>query len=209
MSADELIELARRGDLNAFNDLVIAYQDRVYNQAYRLMGDPQLAEDASQQAFLTAFQKLSQFRDGSFLAWLLRIVTNLCLDELRREKRRKIISLTPLDEDGEEIETPRWLADPGLSPEEAVERQELKEALQRGLDRLPEDFRTAVILVDLQGLDYNQAAAVMGTAVGTIKSRVARGRMKLLQAWKEAEYRPARSRIPTPARQPQFAFQYS
>lgn len=185
METDELVEHARLGDLQAFNNLVLAYQERMYNQAYRLMGDPLAAEDATQDAFISAYNKLDQFRGGSFQAWLLRIVTNLCLDELRRIKRRKVIALNPVDDAGEEIETPCWLADTSPTPEEVLETRELDEILQRCLDQLPTSFRTAVILVDLQGLDYAEAATVMGTAIGTLKSRVARGRQKVLEAWQE------------------------
>ncbi len=149
METDKLIERARLGDIDAFNSLVLTFQDRAYNQAYRLMGDPLAAEDATQDAFISAFNKLDQFRGGSFQAWLLRIVTNLCLDELRRLKRHKMVALNPMDDDGEEIETPRWLADTSPSPEEAIEERELDEVLQRCLDRLPADFRTAVILIDV------------------------------------------------------------
>lgn len=200
MDTDELIERARLGDLDAFNSLVLTFQERIYNQAYRLMGDPLAAEDATQDAFISAYHKLDQFRGGSFQAWLLRIVTNLCLDELRRIKRHQIVALNPLDEDGEEIETPRWLADTSPSPEETIERRELDEVLQRCLDRLPADFRTAVILIDVQGLDYAEAAAVMGTAIGTLKSRVARGRQKVLEAWQELNgTQPHSARLDQPA----------
>ena len=174
-----LIEAARQGDLNAFNRLVLEYQDMLYNQAYRMVGEPQGAEDATQEAFISAFRKLDTFRGGSFKAWLLRIVTNACYDELRRQKRRPTVALTPTKDDDEEIESPQWMVDEGELPEEAAERAELARALQSCLEELPPEFRAAVVLVDLQGLDYAEASEAMGKPLGTIKSRLARARSRL------------------------------
>jgi len=179
MDEAALIQDALHGDLDAFNRLVLAYQDMVYYQAYRMMGEPQGAEDATQEAFVSAFRKLKSYRGGSFKAWLLRIVTNACYDELRRQKRRPTTPLEPLDADDEEIESPNWLADDSESPEEAAARAELNEAIQNCLADLPEDFRAAVVLVDLQGLDYSEAAQAIGKPLGTIKSRLARARSRL------------------------------
>lgn len=174
-----LIQDALHGDLDAFNRLVLAYQDMVYYQAYRMMGEAQGAEDATQEAFISAFRKLKSYRGGSFKAWLLRIVTNACYDELRRQKRRPTTPLEPLSADEEEIESPTWLADDSESPEDAAARAELNEAIQKCLAKLPEDFRAAVVLVDLQGLDYSEAAEAIGKPLGTIKSRLARARSRL------------------------------
>jgi RNA polymerase sigma factor (sigma-70 family) len=183
-----LIDAAQHGDLDAFNRLVLAYQNMVYNQAYRMVGDMDVAEDASQDAFIIAFRKLGTYRGGSFKAWLLRIVTNLCYDELRRRKRRPTTPLEPTDHDDEEIESPRWLSDPSETPEQTAERVELAQALQYCLDGLQPDFRAIVTLVDIQGLDYSEAARVMGRPLGTVKSRLARARMRLrdcLQGYRE------------------------
>lgn len=179
MDEAALIQAAKQGDLDAFNRLVLAYQDMVFAQAYRMINEPEAAEDATQDAFISAYRNLRSYRGGSFKAWLLRIVTNACYDELRRRKRRPTTPLRPLDQDEEEIESPRWLADPGESPEEAAERAELAEALQNCLQRLSPEFRAVVILVDMQGMDYQEASEAAGTALGTIKSRLARGRLKL------------------------------
>jgi RNA polymerase sigma-70 factor (ECF subfamily) len=183
-----LIDAARRGDLNAFNRLVLAYQDLVFNQAYRMMGETDAAEDATQDAFISAYRNLGSYRGGSFKAWLLRIVTNACYDELRRRKRRPTTPLEPLDEDDEAMESPRWLADTSEQPDAAAERAELSRALQGCLNRLPQEFRTVVVLVDLQGMDYTEAAEVVGTPLGTVKSRLARARLRLrdcLQGFRE------------------------
>ena len=174
-----LIQLAMQGDMDSYNRLVLAYQDIIYAQAYHIMGEPEAAEDATQIAFISAYRKLRSYRGGSFKAWLLRIVTNACYDELRRRKRRPTTPLEPLDEDNEEIESPRWIADPGESPEESAERTELSKAIQRCLNDLPDDFRTVVVLVDIQGFDYREASEVIGKPVGTVKSRLSRARVRI------------------------------
>jgi RNA polymerase sigma-70 factor, ECF subfamily len=179
MDEAALITAAQQGDIAAFNNLVLTYQDLVYNQAYRMMGEPEYAADATQEAFISAYRNLRSYRGGSFRAWLLRIVTNACYDELRRRQRRPTTSLEPIDDVGEEIESPHWLADPGETPEDSLERAELGTAIQNCLDDLPLDFRSAVILVDIQGMDYSEAAQAVGKPVGTIKSRLARARSRL------------------------------
>ena len=197
-----LIYSARMGDLEAFNHLVLNYQDMVFRQAYHLLGDREGAEDAAQEAFISAFRHLSVFRDGNFKCWLLRIVTNTCYDELRRRKRRRTIPLEPGDSHNEEGESNFWLEDPQEPPESRAERSDMAQNLQRCLDNLPPEFREAVILVDIHGLDYQEAARAAGIPVGTLKSRLARARMKLrhrlnsLLAWHE-ETQPLRSMQPT------------
>ena len=176
---DHWIASARQGNLDAFNNLVLAYQDQAYNQAYRMLGNPQAAEDAVQTAFLAAFQKIHQFRGENFKAWLLRIVINLCYDELRRMKRQQNVPLEPLDNQGEEVEDPRWLADPAEPPEDAIERAELNFLLQKALDAIPANLREVVTLVDIQDFKYDEAALISGVPIGTVKSRLARGRAAL------------------------------
>lgn len=179
MDERAIIEAARQGNLDSFNCLVLTYQDNVFNQAYRILGDREAAADAAQEAFISAYKHLRSFRGGSFRAWLLRIVTNLCYDELRRRKRRPTIPLEPLDDQGDEIDSPKWMADPDTSAEEKVEKAELGQAIQDCLNGLPEDFRAVVVLVDVQGLDYSEAAQAMGKPLGTVKSRLARARLRL------------------------------
>jgi RNA polymerase sigma factor (sigma-70 family) len=188
MDEPALIRDAQHGDLDAFNRLVLAYQDALYNTALRILGDEDLAADATQEAFISAFRALNSFRGGSFKAWLLRTVTNACYDELRRKKRRPTTPLEPETDDGEDVESPRWLADPSASPEEQLEREELEHAIQHCLDNLPADFRTVVVLADIQGLDYTEVASAARVPLGTIKSRLARARLRLrecLQAFRE------------------------
>ncbi len=179
MDEARMIEYALDGDLDAFNRLVLEYQDLAYNVAYRMMGDQDSAADMTQTGFISAYRKLKTFRGGSFKAWLLRIVTNACYDELRRRKRRPTVALEPVGSDDEEIESPTWLEDPGESPEDAAIRAELSQAIQHCLDDLDTDFRAVVILVDIQGMDYAEAAEASDTPLGTIKSRLARARSRL------------------------------
>ena len=179
MDEVKLIEYAKGGDLDAFNRLVVEYQEVAYNVAYRLMGDSDSAEDITQDAFIAAYRKLDSFRGGSFKAWLLRILTNAGYDELRRRKRRPVTPLEPIGENDEEIESPAWLEDPGESPEQAVLRAELGQAIQHCLDGLDVEFRMVVVLVDIEGLDYKAAAEAAQSPVGTIKSRLARARRRM------------------------------
>jgi RNA polymerase sigma-70 factor (ECF subfamily) len=179
MDEPALIKAAQRGDLTAFNRLVITYQEVAYNVAYRIVGDPDSASDATQDAFISAYKHLGSFRGGSFKAWLLRIVTNTCYDELRRRKRRPTTALEPLNDSQEAIESPTWIKDPGETPEERAERNDLHDAIQRCLNGLSDDFRVVIVLVDIQGMDYEQVATVTHSPLGTIKSRLARAREKL------------------------------
>jgi RNA polymerase sigma-70 factor (ECF subfamily) len=174
-----LIQDARKGDLEAFNRLILAYQDRLYNHSFRMLGDEAGAADAVQETFIIAYEKLSTFRGGSFRAWLTRIATNLCYDELRRRKRRPTTPLEPLDADDQEVESPHWMVDPKDGPEEAAEKRELWAAVQHCLDRLSPDFRSIIVCVDVQGMDYQEAAQALGCAMGTVKSRLARARLNV------------------------------
>jgi RNA polymerase sigma-70 factor (ECF subfamily) len=192
----DLIANARRGELDAFNRLVLIHQDALFNAAVRILGDDDLAADATQEAFLAAFRGLNGFRGGSFRAWLLRTVTNACYDELRRRKRRPTAPLETDSPDGEDVESPRWLADPQLSPEQVAEAKELEHAIQHCLENLPLEFRTVVVMADLQGLDYTEVAAAVRAPLGTIKSRLARARLRLRECLQDfAELLPGAFRL--------------
>ncbi len=174
-----LINEAQRGDLDAFNTLVLHYQDTLFNTARRILGDDDVAADATQEAFLSAFRGLKTFRGGSFKAWLMRTVTNAAYDELRRKKRRPTTPLEPDTDDPDAAEEPRWMADPNLSPEQTAEARELEHAMEHCLDGLPFDYRTVVVMADIEGLDYNEVAAAVRVPLGTVKSRLARARLRL------------------------------
>lgn len=197
-----LVQSAQKGDLDSFNTLILNYQDRVFNTALRILGDEDIAQDAAQEAFISAFRSIHTFRGGSFKAWLLRTVTNACYDELRRQKRRPTTPLEPETNDGEEMDSPRWLADPNMTPAEQSEADELEHAIQHCLDTLPTDFRTVVVLADIQGMDYSEVAVAARVPLGTIKSRLARARLRLrecLRGFEEllpSSFRLEEERIP-------------
>lgn len=168
-----LIQSAQRGDLDAFNVLVMRYQNTAFTLAYRIMGETSSANDVAQEAMITAYRRLSTFRGGSFKAWLMRIVTNRCYDELRKRKRQRqttFSDLTPEDAD----EPP--LADETDTPEEIVQSRELQRAVQRCIDRLNPDQKLVLVLCDIDGLDYDEISVQAGAALGTVKSRLSRAR---------------------------------
>ena len=180
MDEQALVSDALKGDLEAFNRLVLAYQDLAFNVAYRMLADEELAADAVQNAFISAYRNLHTYRGGSFKAWVLRMVTNGCYDELRRQKRRPTVPINPVSpEDGEEMDSAEWLKSDDPQPEQAFDTAELEHALQHCLENLPIEFRAVVILVDVQGMDYEEVSQSVNTPLGTVKSRLARARSKL------------------------------
>ncbi len=201
MDEPALIDAAQRGELDAFNRLVLQYQELAFSVAMRVMGEEAAAADATQEAFISAYRSLAGYRGGSFRSWLLRIVTNSCYDELRRRKRRPAVSLEALVEDSE-IEGSVGTSDPAENPEVAAQRHELIDAIQDCLTGLPPEFRIVAVLVDVQGLDYEEAAQSIGKPLGTVKSRLARARAKLrdcLKAYGEllpAEFRLQNEAVP-------------
>lgn len=181
MDEPALIHAAQHGDLDAFNRLVLEYQTPAYNIAYRIMGEGDSAADATQEAFISAHRHLNSYHGGSFKAWLYRIVTNACYDELRRRKRRPAASLEALTvvSEGPDAESTAALVSKDELPEQHLERRELAEAIQNCLNRLPEDMRVVAVLCDVQGMDYAEIAASAGVALGTVKSRLSRARARL------------------------------
>ncbi len=193
MDEQALISAARAGDVHAFNQLVVAYQSLAFNVASRLMRDQDAAADATQQAFLSAFHGLEQFRGGSFKAWILRIVTNACYDQLRLLQRRPTSSLDDMliDPDHSAV-----LFDPGESPEAYVMRKDLDRVIQAALDTLPVDQRAALVMSDVQGLSYDEIAEITRVSLGTVKSRLSRGRARMRDyLQREPELLPRRYRL--------------
>ncbi|WP_374686419.1 RNA polymerase sigma factor [Promineifilum sp.] len=176
MNEESLIQQAQRGDVVAFNRLVVQYQELVFNVAYRIMGDPAAAEDVAQETFITAYQSLRTFRGGSFKSWLMRVATNRCYDELRRRKRRPQSSL---DEMTDENESYAFLRSPADGPEAHRQRVELAQAIEHCLKALPDDQRIATVLGDVEGYDYQEIATITRVSLGTVKSRISRARAKL------------------------------
>jgi RNA polymerase sigma factor (sigma-70 family) len=194
--ADEerrLVEVAQRGDVESFNELVRLFEGRVYTLCYRMLGDAESAADAAQDAFLAAFRNLRSFRGGSFRSWMLRIATNTCYDVLRVRKRRPSVSLN-IEADDESAASPLQIADTAESPDDFAQRRELAAAIQQGLTLLPDEQRIVLILSDIQGLAYEEIAQITNSNLGTIKSRLSRGRARLREVLKAGELLPARYR---------------
>jgi RNA polymerase sigma-70 factor, ECF subfamily len=180
-----LIKKAASGDLDAFNQLVLCYQNLAYNHAFALLGDGDCAEDVTQESFVKAFQSLNGYRGGSFRGWLLKIVANSAYDLLRHSQRHPSHALFPKDENGQESESHDRLADPAPSVQEIVEQNEFSRELWKLLGELPEIYRSVLILVDIHELDYTEAAQALGIPIGTVKSRLARGRLQMKKKFEQ------------------------
>jgi RNA polymerase sigma-70 factor (ECF subfamily) len=177
---EALIRAAQRGDVASFNQLVLAYQGQVYNVAYRILSDVAAAADATQEAFLSAFTHIKDYRGGSFKSWLLRMVTNACFDALRYQKRRPSRSLEAEDDDEHSLADVLPSEEEG--PERAAERRELRCFIARAALTLPPEQRITFVLSDIHGLSYQEIAQVMNVSLGTVKSRLSRARAKLRDA---------------------------
>ena len=175
---DALADRARGGELDAFNVLVRRYERRVFGLCLGMLRSPAAAEDAAQDAMLSAWRALDGYRGGNFPAWLMRIAGNRCRDELRRRKRRPSASLDLMIEEHGDAWSP---PDEGRSPELAALDAETGRTLLAALDRLPDEQRQTVLLSDLQGLAYREIADAMDTSIGTVKSRLNRGRARMRQ----------------------------
>lgn len=169
-----LITAARRGNMTAFNTLVLHYQDRVYSLAYRILGESESAADAAQDAFIAAYRRLDTYRGGSFRAWLYRIATNTCYDELRRLKRRPVTAIEDLP--GADADDGPPLPADTASPEQAAQQAELARAIQRCIADLHTDQRAVLVLSDVEGLSYQEITDITGATLGTVKSRLSRAR---------------------------------
>jgi RNA polymerase sigma-70 factor (ECF subfamily) len=176
MDEAQAIQAAQEGDLAAFNRLVMAYQGMAYNVAFRIVGDADAAADACQDGFLSAFKGIKRFRGGSFKSWILRIVTNACYDQLRYKGRRPANSL---EEVAENPDYSPKLVNGHERPEDHALRQELSELIQQGINSLPPDQRTVLVLSDVQGFSYQEIAEITEASLGTVKSRLSRARTKL------------------------------
>ena len=177
MDETTAIYKAQQGDLAAFNQLVMSYQGTAYNVAYRVMGNSETAADACQDAFLKAYKSIKQYEGGSFKSWLFRIVTNTCYDHLRYKKRRPATSLEDMTDNPDEHNT--HLVSDIEAPEDRVLRGELNDLIQLGINQLPEDQRLVLVLSDVQGMAYQEIAEIIDQPLGTVKSRLSRGRRRL------------------------------
>lgn len=173
-----VIKRILEGDINAFELLMTAYEKNVYNLALRMCSNPEDAADMTQEAFIKAYNSLPSFRgDSKFSVWLYRIVSNVCLDFLRKQKRRPSVSLSLEDESGESVEL--QIPDESASPHKLLEQKLSREAVRRGLNELPPEHRQILILRELQGLSYDEISESLGLESGTVKSRIFRARKKL------------------------------
>ncbi len=181
---EKLIARSQQGDVQAFNQLVLQYQSILFGAVFRLLGDYDTAADVTQDAFLAAFRGISTYRGGSsFRAWLLRIGSNMACDHWRRVQRHPADSLDALTEIDEpqssEVLSALATSNDEGDPETKLLTQELQALIQRGIERLPLDQRVAVVLCDIEGLSYEEVAASTQTTLGTVRSRISRGREKL------------------------------
>lgn len=186
MEESNFIKKAQNGDLEAFNRLVLKYQDAVYTLSYRIMSEPSRAADAAQEAFITAFRRLETYQGGNFRAWLMRIATNTCYDHLRYEKRRPATAFEDMTDENFDDGPP--IPDHSPSPEEEVLSSELSQLIQDCIRSLQEEHRVTLVMSDVEGFSYQEIADVTGVQLGTVKSRLSRARSALrgcLQALQE------------------------
>ncbi len=174
-----LVKKSQSGDIEAFEQLVSAYDKRAYNIAYRVMGNEEDAKDMAQEAMLRVYRSIKDFKgQSSFSTWLYRIVTNVCLDELRRRKNDKHVSIdsTIQTEDGElHIE----LSSDKETPETAYERVEQRELIKKAIRELNDEYRSVIVLRDIQGFSYEEISNMLDCSLGTVKSRINRARALL------------------------------
>lgn len=174
-----LIHKAQKGQIAAFEELIMGHEIRIYNIAYRMFHSEEDAKDLSQEIFIKVFENIHKFKgNSSFSTWLYRIATNTCIDELRRRKGKQTYSMD------EEVETEegsmnREYADIKPNPEEVIINKEVANQIQFALNHLSEDHKTAIILRDLQGLGYDEISQVLECSLGTVKSRISRARRQL------------------------------
>ncbi len=176
---DKIIRAVLDGNTNAFEDLVLEYQDRVYHIALKMTSSQEDAFDLSQETFLKAYRTLGSFRgESGFGSWLYRMCANLCIDFLRKRKRRGQEQILSLDET-DEVGRPRELPDLRYEPQRELERKEQRMQVREGLRRLPEEQRLILILRDVEGLSYQEISETLSIELGTVKSRIYRARARL------------------------------
>jgi RNA polymerase sigma-70 factor, ECF subfamily len=178
-SEDEpLVKAAQRGDMEAYEQLVAKHRDKIYARAYSMMRNEEDAIDLSQEAWVKGWQRLVQFQgESSFATWMTRIVINLCLDQLRKQKRHRLESIELMDEESGGVE--RQMPVVTVNPTERLERAELRQRIDKALGQLSETHRTALVLCEFEGLEYKEIAQAMNCSIGTVMSRLFYARRKL------------------------------
>ena len=192
-SPDELTERAARGDAEAFGELVAIYERYVYNTALNVIRSaglpPDLAEDVAQETFIKAWRSISSFRSESSTAtWLYRIAVNTARDTVRSELRRRSVSTTRDDDDFDATEWDLPVTSGDTVPEDALERSETALYVRRAIESLPEEQRQVVILRDIDDLPYTEIEKILGISLGTVKSRLNRGRANLKAILKKGNF---------------------
>ncbi len=174
-----LLERAKDGDIAAFEELIESYQKKIFNLAYRILGNYDDAGDMAQEALIRIFRSIANFKEqSSFSTWVYRITTNVCLDEIRKKKNKKVISL---DEEirMDDGEMKRQIMSDDIQPDAAAELEELRILVSDAINSLPEDQRLVITLRDIQGLSYEEISSVLDCPSGTVKSRINRARQAL------------------------------
>lgn len=174
-----LLEKAKAGDIAAFEELIEGYQKKIFNLAYRIIGNYDDAGDMAQEALIRIYRSIANFKEqSSFSTWIYRITTNVCLDEIRKRKNKKVISL---DEEirMEDGEMKRQFMSDDIQPDAAAEQKELRTMVNNAINSLPEDQRLVITLRDIQGLSYDEISTVLDCPAGTVKSRISRARQAL------------------------------
>ena len=181
-SPDEaLVGWAQKGDTEAFEELIFRHREKIYARAMMMMRNEDQALDLSQEAWVKAWQRLHQFQgDSSFATWMTRIVINLCLDQIRRQKKQRAESIEQIEEEAGGVE--RQMAVEHVNPTEGLEKEELRRRIDEAMGKLTEAHRTVLVLHEFQGLEYKEIARKMGISIGTVMSRLfyARRRMATL-----------------------------
>src|SRR5580704_8449545 len=174
----DLVRMSQKGDMVAFEELVSRYRDKIYARAYSMMRHEEEALDLSQEAWVKGWQRLAQFQgDSSFVTWMTRIVINLCLDQLRRQKRQRAESIEAMDEDSGGVERHLPVVTP--NPTAGLERTELRQRIDQALGQLSHEHRTALVLHEFEEMEYKEIARTMGCSIGTVMSRLFYARRKM------------------------------
>jgi RNA polymerase sigma-70 factor (ECF subfamily) len=178
LSDEALVKAAQRGDMRAFEELVSRHSDKVYARAFSMMRSEDEALDLSQEAWVKGWQRLKQFQgDSSFVTWMTRIVINLCLDQLRKQKRQRTDSIEGMDEESGGVE--RQMPVMVVNPTEGLERSELRARIDRALNQLSHEHRTVLVLHEFEDLEYKEIAKRMACSIGTVMSRLFYARRKM------------------------------
>src|SRR3954464_1676233 len=178
VSDKTLVRQAQRGDMVAFEELVLRHRDKIYARAFSMMRNEEEAVDLSQEAWVKGWQRLKQFQgEASFGTWMTRIVINLCLDQLRKQKRQRTESIEAMDEDSGGVE--RQMPVVTVNPTAGLERIEVRQRIDRALAQLSHEHRTVLVLHEFEEMEYKQIAKTMGCSIGTVMSRLFYARRKM------------------------------